>query len=104
MFNLGKNLKDFKDIKWHCSAAEKLPFKNEMFDIYCVSFGTRNFSNVESSLNEAKRVLKNGGRIMCLEFSKVENEVLNKIYNFIQNQHPIWVNILLENLSLTNIL
>ena len=89
MFNLGKkNLKDFKDIKWHCSAAEKLPFKNEMFDIYCVSFGMRNFSNVESSLNEAKRVLKNGGRIMCLEFSKVENEVLNKIYKFYSKSIP----------------
>ena len=55
MFNLGKkNLKDFKDIKWHCSAAEKLPFKNEMFDIYCVSFGMRNFQMLKVLLMKLK--------------------------------------------------
>ena len=44
---------------------------------------------LKSSLNEAKkRVLKNGGRIMCLEFSKVENEVLNKIYKFYSKSIP----------------
>ena len=81
MFNSGKEkLKNFKKIKWHCSMAEKLPFKSETFDVYSVSFGIRNFSDIDKSLKEARRVLKNGGRILCLEFSKEENEILEKIY------------------------
>ena len=45
-----------------------------------VSFGIRNFSNIDLSLKEAKRVLKIGGRILCLEFSKVNNEILAEVY------------------------
>ena len=63
-----------------CSSAEKLPFKDETFDIYVVSFGIRNFSNITVALKESKRVLKTGGRFLCLEFSKVNNEVLSTIY------------------------
>ena len=67
MFALGKKkLKNFKEIKWFCSMAEKLPFKSETFDVYTVSFGMRNFTNINQSLGEAKRVLKSGGIIMCL--------------------------------------
>ncbi len=76
-----KKLKNLKNIKWYCTPAEKLPFKNESFDIYAVSFGMRNFSNIDLSIKEARRVLKTGGRLMCLEFSKVDNEVLSKIYD-----------------------
>ena len=75
-----KKLKNSGKIKWYCCPAEKLPFKDETFDIYAVSFGIRNFSNINLSLKEAKRVLKTGGRILCLEFSKVNNEVLGEIY------------------------
>ena len=89
MFNYGKKkLKKYKKIKWHCSMAEKLPFKNESFDLYSVSFGIRNFSNIDISLKEARRVLKMGGRILCLEFSKVENELLNRIYKFYSKSIP----------------
>ena len=81
MLNLGeKKLKNFKEVKWLNSMAEKLPLKSETFDFYSVSFGMRNFSNINQSLKEARRVLKRGGRIMCLEFSKVENENLDKAY------------------------
>jgi len=83
-----KKLKKLKKIKWTCSAAEQLPFKNETFDLYSVSFGIRNFSNIDQSLKEAKRVLKIGGRIMCLEFSKIENETLNKIYKTYSKSIP----------------
>tara|TARA_B100001123_G_C15320650_1_gene1027778 strand:+ start:53 stop:757 length:705 start_codon:yes stop_codon:yes gene_type:complete len=89
MFGKGKEkLKKYKQVNWNCSVAEKLPFKNETFDTYSVSFGIRNFSNIELSLKEAKRVLKNGGRIFCLEFSKVDNEILNKIYKLYSKSIP----------------
>ena len=75
-----KKLKHLKNIQWHISSAENLPFKDNIFDIYSVSFGVRNFSDTQKALREAHRVLKSGGRFICLEFSKVENEILNKVY------------------------
>ncbi len=83
-----KRLKNFKNIKWIRSYAEKLPFKKDTFDVYVVSFGLRNFKNMDKSLNEAYRVLKPGGRFMCLEFSKVENELLEKIYKIYSKTIP----------------
>ena len=81
MLNLGKKkLESFKNIKWHLAPAEKLPFKDKVFDYYTISFGIRNVNNINLCLQEAFRVLKIGGRFMCLEFSKIENEMLNKIY------------------------
>ena len=75
-----KKLKNLNNIQWHVSSAENLPFKDNIFDIYSVSFGVRNFSDTQKALREAHRVLKSGGRFICLEFSKVENEMLNKVY------------------------
>ena len=75
-----KKLKHLNNIQWHISSAENLPFKDNIFDIYSVSFGVRNFSDTQKALREAHRVLKSGGRFICLEFSKVENEILNKVY------------------------
>ena len=81
MLKLGEGkLKNFNNIKWYCAQAEKLPFKDETFDIYVVSFGIRNFSNIKLALEESKRVLKTGGRFLCLEFSKVNNEILSGFY------------------------
>ena len=90
MMNEGKKkLKSIQNINWTCSFAEKLPFKNETFDTYSVSFGIRNFSDINSSLQEANRVLKVGGRIFCLEFSKIDNELLNKFYKIYSKSIPI---------------
>ena len=75
-----KKLKNLNNLKWVLASAEKLPFKDETFDYYIISFGIRNVTNFNKSLSEAYRVLKNGGRFYCLEFSKVENEILKKIY------------------------
>ena len=75
-----KKLRYLNNIEWYISSAENLPFKDNVFDIYSVSFGVRNFSDTQKALKEAHRVLKSGGRFICLEFSKVENEILNKIY------------------------
>ena len=83
-----KKLKNLNKIEWIAAGAEKLPLKTENFDLYSVSFGIRNFSNINQSLKEAKRVLKTGGRIFCLEFSKVENEILKKLYKTYSRSIP----------------
>ena len=80
---LDLNKRKFKGsvkVKWFCNSAEKLPFKKNYFDYYTISFGIRNVANLNSALKEAYRVLKPGGRFLCLEFSKVKNEILNKFY------------------------
>ena len=89
MLDLSKNkFNANKNIKWFCNNAEALPFKNDYFDYYTISFGIRNISNIENALNEAYRVLKPGGRFLCLEFSKVKNEVLNKFYKVYSKSIP----------------
>ena len=76
-------------INWVNAPAEDLPFDNESFDAYIVSFGARNFSDIDKSLLEAKRVLKNNGRLLCLEFSKVQNKNLAKLYSFYSKIIPV---------------
>lgn len=61
--------------------AESLPFPDNSFDYYSVAFGIRNFSDINASLREAKRVLKKGGKFCCLEFSKPQNTMLDTAYN-----------------------
>ena len=81
MFQVGKNnLKKFNNVKWYKAKAEKLPFSSDTFDFYSISFGLRNVSDINLALKEAFRVLKPGGRFMCLEFSKIDNELLNFLY------------------------
>ena len=81
MLDLNKRkFKENTNVKWFCNNAEKLPFKKNYFDYYTISFGIRNVSNINNTLKEAYRVLKPGGRFLCLEFSKVKNEILNKFY------------------------
>ena len=81
MFKQGKkNLINFKNIKWIKSRAETLPIDDNMFDFYSISYGIRNVSDINKTLKEAYRVLKPGGRFMCLEFSKIDNELLNFLY------------------------
>ena len=89
MLELNKiKLKKKNNIKWYCNNAEKLPFKSDIFDYYTISFGIRNTSNIDNVLNEAYRVLKPGGRFLCLEFSKVKNEILNNVYKIYSNYIP----------------
>ena len=81
MLEMGKKkLENYKNISWNLSSAEKLPFKDNTFDFYTISYGIRNVTDINLCLSEAFRVLKTGGRFMCLEFSKIENEILNTIY------------------------
>ena len=76
-----KRLSRYKNIKWVVAEAEKLPFKSNTFDYYTISFGLRNTKNLNKSLSVACRVLKPGGRYMCLEFSKIQNPNLDFLYN-----------------------
>ena len=89
MLSINKEkLKRDTNVKWFCSSAEKLPFKNNYFDYYTISFGIRNIENINNALKEAYRVLKPGGRFLCLEFSKVENEILNQLYKTYSKSIP----------------
>ena len=71
----------FVDIKFVQGDAEKLPFESDSFDIYTIAFGLRNVTNTDKALAEAHRVLKRGGRFMCLEFSRVTVPVLQQVYD-----------------------
>lgn len=61
--------------------AESLPFGNGGFDAYTIAFGIRNVTHIDKALNEAYRVLKPGGRFLCLEFSNVEMPLLDTLYD-----------------------
>jgi demethylmenaquinone methyltransferase/2-methoxy-6-polyprenyl-1,4-benzoquinol methylase len=77
------------NIEWINAPAEDLPFKDNSFDAYIVSFGARNFSDINKSLAEAHRILKSNGRIMCLEFSKVQDSRLAALYSIYSKIIPI---------------
>ena len=81
MLSQGKiRLKSFSNIKWINAPAEKIPIRDNTFDYYSISYGIRNVSEINNTLKEALRVLKPGGRFMCLEFSKIDNELINYLY------------------------
>jgi len=61
--------------------AEELPFADKSFDAYTIAFGIRNVPDIPKALREARRVLKRGGRFLCLEFSDVDIPVLDKVYD-----------------------
>ncbi len=81
MISKGKEkLKEFSNLNWIIAAAEKLPIKDNSFDFYTISFGLRNTKDLNKCLAEAYRVLKPGGKFLCLEFSKIQNSNLDFIY------------------------
>jgi demethylmenaquinone methyltransferase/2-methoxy-6-polyprenyl-1,4-benzoquinol methylase len=68
-------------IEWLCGNAEQLPLPNAAFDAYTIAFGIRNVTHIDRALAEAHRVLRRGGRFLCLEFSRVEAPGLDRIYD-----------------------
>ena len=68
-------------LDWVVGDAMALPFADNSFDVYTISFGIRNVTRPQQALNEAFRVLKPGGRLMVLEFSQLPNPLLQKAYD-----------------------
>ena len=62
--------------------AEALPFADQRFDAFTIAFGIRNVTRIDQALAEARRVLKRGGRFLCLEFSCCDVPVLDRLYDF----------------------
>ena len=75
------DLPEESKINWVCGDAMRMPFSNSTFDVYTISFGIRNVTNISKTLSEAYRVLKAGGRLMILEFSSVNNDLISWIYD-----------------------
>ena len=70
-----------ESLSWLVGDAMALPFENNTFDVYTISFGIRNVTRPQDALHEAFRVLKPGGRLMVLEFSQIPNDMLQKAYD-----------------------
>lgn len=68
-------------IEWVCGDAEALPFPDRSFDLYTIAFGLRNVSRIERALAEARRVLRPGGRFLCLEFAPAISPLLQPLYD-----------------------
>jgi demethylmenaquinone methyltransferase/2-methoxy-6-polyprenyl-1,4-benzoquinol methylase len=68
-------------IDWLCGDAEALPLADASQDAYTIAFGIRNVTRIEAALREARRVLKPGGRFLCLEFSHVSWPALAGLYD-----------------------
>ena len=74
-----------KNVKWINMNSEELPFSNNIFDKYIISFCLRNVTDINKTLKESLRVLKEGGEFFCLEFSTVDLPILNTFYNSYKN-------------------
>ena len=71
----------YSSIDWVAADAESLPFASSSFDACTMAFGIRNVTNIDRALIEIRRVLRPGGRFLCLEFSKVNLPILNRFYD-----------------------
>ncbi len=71
----------FAEIDWVTGDAEALPFPDRRFDAVTIAFGIRNVSRIDRALAEIRRVLRPGGRFLCLEFSRVVVPLLDRLYD-----------------------
>jgi len=69
-------------IEWVCGDAETLPIADRSVDLYAIGFGLRNVTHIDRALAEARRVLRPGGRFMCLEFAPTVATWLARAYDF----------------------
>ncbi len=68
-------------LDWVVGDAMALPFADNSFDVYTISFGIRNVTRIGDALREAHRVLRPGGRLMVLEFSQIPNDLSQWVYD-----------------------
>jgi demethylmenaquinone methyltransferase/2-methoxy-6-polyprenyl-1,4-benzoquinol methylase len=68
-------------LEWLCGDAETLPFADRSFDLYTIAFGLRNVTRIDRALAEARRVLRPGGRFLCLEFTPAVIPLLQPLYD-----------------------
>ena len=68
-------------LHWIVASAEQIPIPDNSFDRATMAFGLRNVTNRDAALKEIFRILKPGGRFICLEFSQVENNIIKKLYD-----------------------
>ena len=69
-----------RGIEWINGDAQRLPFADRTFDAYTIAFGLRNVTDLLGALAEARRILRPGGRFLCLEFSHVAVPILDRLY------------------------
>ena len=82
MLNTGKNKNNIsKKIKWTVASAENIPATEGSFERATIGFGLRNITDRVKCLKEIYRILKPGGRLICLEFSHVENDTIRRLYD-----------------------
>ena len=85
MLNVGRDklidTGNYNRIRWVQADAEKLPFEDKAFDCVTIAFGLRNVTRKEEALKSIYRVLKPGGRLLVLEFSKPASPILEQIYD-----------------------
>jgi demethylmenaquinone methyltransferase/2-methoxy-6-polyprenyl-1,4-benzoquinol methylase len=70
-----------QSLQWVCGDAQTLPIPDSSMDAYTIAFGIRNVTRIDAALKEARRVLKPGGRFLCLEFSRVVAPGLDALYD-----------------------
>ncbi|KMT08000.1 hypothetical protein BVRB_6g144780 [Beta vulgaris subsp. vulgaris] len=78
---LERGLKEDRSLVWVEGDAEALKFEDNSMDGYTIAFGIRNVTHIEKTLAEAYRVLKRGGRFLCLELSHVEAPFFKQLYD-----------------------
>ncbi len=82
MIQIGKQkFKNLNKIAWTTASAENIPVSDNSFERATISFGLRNITDRNKSLQEIYRILKPGGRFICLEFSHIENDFLKRFYD-----------------------
>jgi demethylmenaquinone methyltransferase/2-methoxy-6-polyprenyl-1,4-benzoquinol methylase len=81
MVQAGRSRRRDDDIQWAVGDAQALPIPAGHADGYCIAFGLRNVTEIAKALREARRVLKPGGRFLCLEFSRPTTEAIRRLYD-----------------------
>jgi len=81
MIAAGRERDDLPEIVWSVGDAQNLPLPDACADAYSIAFGIRNVTDISAALREARRVLKPGGRFVCLEFSRPVTEALRNAYD-----------------------